>query len=476
MAFTKVIRTRRSKVDGSQDSQYVETSLPFAVPTRPHIAKPVELITVRPIDDEIDSFPLRSIDQKIKPDDRTDGDETLGLEKKVVAVPSYRYCEAFWSVVAIVSYLMDMGSDIFVAYMYYSLGQWWYFGLTVGFAVASSLTVMTVSLTWYKQDSKLDSNRRPPSPSRGKWTVRIVLHVLQFGPVIRYFDAMCYGIRSRRGREKANDRDWYQEKVNEDTDASLLRLFECYLEAAPQLTLQLYILLVHGFSEPIHLAIGQGVCCVTSLTSIAWALTAYNAALRFSLNDKANMTNKSIVLMFFWRLLSVTARVLALSLFASMFHFYVAFIVGFHFVVTLTWLLSQDTRLCTSPSTEVVFVVVFAVLCTFDYFNVMEGRTRLRYLLFYSLVLVENVAMTFVFVFLEPSSVPRSIAVVYSIMALIVVLHAIAIATQMLYYLSFHPNNSGTDKCCSIQWVPLAELLKDCRCRRPMDGGKACSA
>lgn len=126
-------------------------------------------------------------------------------------------------------------------------------------------------------------------------------------------------------------------------------------------------------------AIGQGVCCVTSLTSIAWALTAYNAALRFSLYDKANMTNGSIAMMFFWRLLSVTARVLALSLFASMFHFYVAFILGFHFVVTLTWLLSQDTRLCASPSTEVIFVVVIAVLCTFDYFNVMEGHTRLRW-------------------------------------------------------------------------------------------------
>ena len=37
--------------------------------------------------------------------------------------------------------------------------------------------------------------------------------------------------------------------VNEDADASLLRLFEGFMEAAPQVTLQLYILIYHFRDE-----------------------------------------------------------------------------------------------------------------------------------------------------------------------------------------------------------------------------------
>jgi len=33
--------------------------------------------------------------------------------------------------------------------------------------------------------------------------------------------------------------------VNEDADATLLRLFEAFMESAPQVTLQLYILIHH---------------------------------------------------------------------------------------------------------------------------------------------------------------------------------------------------------------------------------------
>jgi len=35
---------------------------------------------------------------------------------------------------------------------------------------------------------------------------------------------------------------YFQYMIYEDTDATMLRLFECFMEAAPQLVLQLYIL------------------------------------------------------------------------------------------------------------------------------------------------------------------------------------------------------------------------------------------
>jgi len=46
---------------------------------------------------------------------------------------------------------------------------------------------------------------------------------------------------------------WYKLKTYEETDSSLLRLLECFMEAAPQLTLQLYIILSHGIKQNIML-------------------------------------------------------------------------------------------------------------------------------------------------------------------------------------------------------------------------------
>ena len=46
--------------------------------------------------------------------------------------------------------------------------------------------------------------------------------------------------RLTRRRERVK---WYTLMVYEDADATLLRLFECFMESAPQLVLQIYILL-----------------------------------------------------------------------------------------------------------------------------------------------------------------------------------------------------------------------------------------
>ena len=41
--------------------------------------------------------------------------------------------------------------------------------------------------------------------------------------------------------------------IDEDVDSALLRLFECFMEAAPQLTLQLYIMQTNGMEDGIIL-------------------------------------------------------------------------------------------------------------------------------------------------------------------------------------------------------------------------------
>lgn len=75
---------------------------------------------------------------------------------------------------------------------------------------------------------------------------------------IRYMDALIYGLKSRKAatrNDKAQQIKYYTYMINEDADSTLLRLFEAFMESAPQVTLQLYILIYH-FSD--NLSEGKG--------------------------------------------------------------------------------------------------------------------------------------------------------------------------------------------------------------------------
>lgn len=57
-----------------------------------------------------------------------------------------------------------------------------------------------------------------------------------------------YGLKSRKAatrNDKAQQIKYYTYMINEDADSTLLRLFEAFMESAPQVTLQLYILIYH---------------------------------------------------------------------------------------------------------------------------------------------------------------------------------------------------------------------------------------
>lgn len=55
-----------------------------------------------------------------------------------------------------------------------------------------------------------------------------------------------YGMRSRYSKRGVERDNLLELMVREDVDAGLLRMFECFMEAAPQLMLQLYFMVNNG--------------------------------------------------------------------------------------------------------------------------------------------------------------------------------------------------------------------------------------
>lgn len=78
----------------------------------------------------------------------------------------------------------------------------------------------------------------------------ILVLIFQLAPVLRYFDALRYAIMSKKAEKNKdieNQRKYYELMVKEDSDVALLRVLECFLEAAPQQILQISIIFYeHG--------------------------------------------------------------------------------------------------------------------------------------------------------------------------------------------------------------------------------------
>ena len=90
----------------------------------------------------------------------------------------YSNLETIWTLFCIVTYVIDVGSDVYVAVMYYMEKEWWWFSLTVSFIVIPSLTISIFSCVWYKHDKEASKPVR--------FIPRIIFVILQLGPIIRY--------------------------------------------------------------------------------------------------------------------------------------------------------------------------------------------------------------------------------------------------------------------------------------------------
>ncbi len=186
---------------------------------------------------------------------------------------------------------------------------------------------------------------------------------------------------------------------------------------------------------------------------MTWSLVSFQTALRDSLPDKARMTTSGKVTMFIWRLFTIAARVTALALFASFYHWYVLVFAAAHFAVMLVWMARQNTVYCqlrvnkkdgtteihNNEFLEFCFRAMAAFVHIFCFINLLEGHSRLRCLAFYTLVYMENI--TLILLWYIPGSTTMQFSWYITPALIFVILgFIIGIFFQLAYYKCFHPN------------------------------------
>ncbi|XP_054673058.1 XK-related protein 4 [Grus americana] len=264
------------------------------------------------------------------------------------------------------------------------------------------------------------------------WLLQSLVHILQLGQVWRYFHTIYLGIRSRRSGE--NDRwRFYWKMVYEYADVSMLHLLATFLESAPQLVLQLCIVVQTRTLQAL-----QGLTAAASLVSLAWALASYQKALRDSRDDKKPISYMAVIIQFCWHFFTIAARVITFALFASVFQLYFGIFIVLHWCIMTFWIVHCETEFCITKWEEIVFDMVVGIIYIFSWFNVKEGRTRCRLFIYYFVILLENTALSALWYLYKAPLISDA----FAIPALCVVFSSFltGIVFMLMYYAFFHPN------------------------------------
>ncbi|XP_010211929.1 PREDICTED: XK-related protein 7 [Tinamus guttatus] len=220
----------------------------------------------------------------------------------------------------------------------------------------------------------------------------------------------------------------------ESADISMLRLLETFLKSAPQLVLQLSIMVQQNSVEPL-----QGLSASASLLSLAWMIASYQKVLRDSREDKMPMSYKGAVVQILWHLFTIAARAIAFALFASVFQLYFGIFIVTHWCIMTFWIIQGETDFCMSKWEEIIYNMVVGIIYIFCWFNVKEGRSRYRMGIYYVITLSENAALTVLwFLYYDRKTTSDFDALI--LVCVVSSSFALGIFFMFIYYCLLHPN------------------------------------
>lgn len=167
----------------------------------------------------------------------------------------------------------------------------------------------------------------------------------------------------------------------------------------------------------------------------------YHRSLRSFLPDKAKQSWGSSLIYFLWNLLLIAPRVAAVALFTSVLGEFIAAHFLILWSVFVVWVWKQETDFMDSSGGEWLYRATVGLIWYFSWFNVAEGRTRIRSFIYHLFMTMDGVILLATWwCYREPFNTQS-----YDL-ALIIALpltYLLGLLFKVLYYCCFHPELWG---------------------------------
>ncbi|XP_076239541.1 XK-related protein 6 [Calliopsis andreniformis] len=377
--------------------------------------------------------------------------------------PSISHLDIFFLVSSILMHIVDMAIDLNLAIRYLLSNKITYFAWTTVFIFLPSIINVIISRRMQYQDDKanVQSGHSESKCTHAMLTKKlycVIVIAFQLAPVLRYYQTLIYALKAykyKKAGDRHGQRHYYMKMLKEDQDVALLRVFECFLEAAPQQVLQLTILLKHYHNSINFEFIHQVASILSSLGSMGWAMASYHRSIRLAQQDKLNIGITGTILQFLWHFCTTVSRILSLSVIASIWPLYTAIGCICHWIGMTAWIILDShgiLEFCRNynhaphcPPTvkervySVLFSVVIGIVHVFIYLNAVDGSTFLKHVFFYIVCFLENITATVVWIYTSSNEVKN--AWYFNILIILCIIpFLLGITAMIVYYTVFHPS------------------------------------
>lgn len=106
------------------------------------------------------------------------------------------------------------------------------------------------------------------------------------------------------------------------------------------------------------------------------------------------------------------------------------------------WVVLQKTKFCATVWEERIYNCIIGLIYCFDFFNLRDGRSRYRVLVFYSVIMAQNLVFLIMYTLRFKDTVANDTMIV--ITTVIVGCMFVGLVSMSLYYSKFHPSRTVT--------------------------------
>ncbi|XP_020619110.1 XK-related protein 6-like [Orbicella faveolata] len=341
----------------------------------------------------------------------------------------------FFSVVAIGAFLADIGTDLKVAADHYTAGSNWWASFTVMFVLLPSVVTNLFSFFWYKEDDE-QVGRRPKSG----WRTVAITHFFLVGLVERNWRIL---VKSYRIKRKKDDRVVdHKLLVAMNLDAALLQMILAFTEDAPQLVLQLYVLVSRRYVDTLQATNIQDLWTMLSICfsfiSYSRAVVNYISCLRDSKRHKGQLRWYGYLSMWLWRAFMIISRILALVFFATEFKLWFFLALLIHFFIVLAFLSRHEVYFFPGHKWQQHFVrALMSYIHLFCFFCLEGVRTISWAVKYYILTFIEILIFSLLWFTNETRLLPLRVEMAGFIV--IYLFFSFGLIMMSIYYRFLHP-------------------------------------